>query len=166
MLTTADLPDDIAALKAMLLAADAEGRRREELIARLEKLVAAFKQAAFGRRSEKDDPDQFDLALEDLETAIAAVTAEDEAAPSPTKARKPRAANRDALPAHLPRIEVLVEPDSLDCACGGPFTGSAKTSRSGSTSSRPSSGSPSRGAPNTPAALAPMASGRRRLGPA
>jgi hypothetical protein len=37
----------------------------------LEKLVAAFKQAAFGRRSEKSDPDQFELALEDLETAMA-----------------------------------------------------------------------------------------------
>lgn len=119
MLTAADLPDDVAALKALLLAANAEGRRREELIARLEKLVAAFKQAAFGRRSEKADPDQFDLALEDLETAIAAVTAEDEAAPSPAKPRKPRAANRGALRAHLPRIEELVEPDSLTCACGG-----------------------------------------------
>ncbi|NEH49544.1 hypothetical protein GR210_12195 [Rhizobium leguminosarum] len=30
-------------------------------------------------RSEKTDPDQFDMALEDLETAIAAINAEDEA---------------------------------------------------------------------------------------
>ena len=119
MLTAANLPDDVAALKAMLLAAHAQERRREELIARLEKLVAAFKQAAFGRRSEKTDPDQFELSLEDLETAIAAVAAEDEATPSPTRPRKPRAANRGALPAHLPRIEELVEPASLTCACGG-----------------------------------------------
>jgi hypothetical protein len=60
MLTAADLPNDIAALKAMLLVSHAQERRREELIARLEKLVAAFKQAAFGRRSEKADPDQFE----------------------------------------------------------------------------------------------------------
>jgi transposase len=119
MLTAADLPNDIAALKAMLLASHAQERRREELIARLEKLVAAFKQAAFGRRSEKTDPDQFELSLEDLETAIAAARAEDEAAPTATRPRKPRAANRGALPAHLPRIEELVEPDSLTCGCGG-----------------------------------------------
>lgn len=76
MLNTADLPDDVAALKAMLIAAkareagkDAQMARKDERIERLEKLVAAFRQAAFGRKSEKSDPDQFDLALEDLETA-------------------------------------------------------------------------------------------------
>jgi hypothetical protein len=73
MLDAADLPDDIAALKAMLIAATAREVRKDERIERLERLVAAFKQAAFGRKSEKADPDQFDLALEDLETAIAAV---------------------------------------------------------------------------------------------
>jgi transposase len=58
MLDTAELPDDIAALKAMLVAAEARNQRKDERIAQLEKLVAAFKQAAFGRRSEKSDPDQ------------------------------------------------------------------------------------------------------------
>ena len=71
MLNAADLPDDIAALKAMLIASEARNQRKDERIERLEKLVAAFRQAAFGRRSEKSDPDQFELALEDLETAMA-----------------------------------------------------------------------------------------------
>jgi len=72
MLNASDLPDDVAALKAMLIAAqvreagkDAQIVRKDERIERLEKLVAAFKQAAFGRKSEKTDPDQFNLALED-----------------------------------------------------------------------------------------------------
>jgi len=51
----------------MLIAATAREARKDERIERLEKLVAAFKQAAFGRKSEKTDSDQFDLALEDLE---------------------------------------------------------------------------------------------------
>ncbi|WP_234908562.1 IS66 family transposase, partial [Rhizobium rhizogenes] len=120
MLDAADLPDDIAALKAMLIAAQAREVRKDERIERLEKLVAAFKQAAFGRKSEKADPEQFDLALEDLETAIAAVHAEDEAdGPSGKQQAKPRAANRGSLPAHLPRIEEIIEPESLICACGG-----------------------------------------------
>ena len=61
MLDAADFPDDIAALKAMLIAArlseaakdvaiankDEHIARKDERIERLEKLVAAFKQAAF-----------------------------------------------------------------------------------------------------------------------
>lgn len=120
MLNAADLPDDITALKAMLIAATARETRKDERIERLERLVAAFRQAAFGRKSEKTDPDQFDLALEDLETAIAAVQAEDEADASAGKrVSRPRATNRGALPGHLPRIEEVIEPASLVCACGG-----------------------------------------------
>jgi hypothetical protein len=134
MLDAADLPDDIAALKAMLIAAQAREAAKDvtiaskdehiackdERIERLEKLVAAFKQAAFGRKSEKTDPDRFDLALEDLETAMAAIHAEDEAGvPTGNRIAKPRAINRGSLPKHLPRVEEVIEPDRLICACGG-----------------------------------------------
>jgi hypothetical protein len=60
MLDAADLPNDIAELKALLIAATALGLRKDDRIARLEKLVAAFKQAVFGRKSEKINPEQFD----------------------------------------------------------------------------------------------------------
>lgn len=120
MSNTADLLGEIAALKAMLIASEARNLRKDERIERLEKLVAAFKQAAFGRRSEKSDPDQFELALEDLETAMAAIYAEEDAEDRTAKRPvKPRAANRGSLPKHLPRIEEVIEPDSLTCACGG-----------------------------------------------
>jgi transposase len=120
MRDTTDLLGEIATLKAMLIASEERNLRKAERIERLEKLVAACRQAAFGRRSEKSDPDQFELALEDIETAIAVVHAEedteDRAAKRPAK---PRAANRGLLPKHLPRIEEVIEPDSLTCACGG-----------------------------------------------
>lgn len=120
MSDTHDLLAEISRLRAALDEADAANLRKDARIATLEKLVAAFKQAAFGKRSEKADPDQFDLALEDIETAMAAVHAdedtEDRKAQRPAKKRN---ANRGALPAHLPRIEVVVEPDSLTCTCGG-----------------------------------------------
>ncbi|TAY82665.1 IS66 family transposase [Rhizobium leguminosarum] len=127
MLDAADLPDDVAALNEMLIAAqareagkDAQIARKDERIERLEKLVAAFKQAAFGRKSEKTDPCQFDLALEDLETAIAAIHAEDEAdVPAGNRIAKAHAINRGSLPKHLPRVEEVIEPESLICACGG-----------------------------------------------
>jgi hypothetical protein len=113
MPNTADLLEEIATLKAMLTAADARDKRKDERIARLEKLVAAFKQAAFGRKSEKSDPDQFELALEDLETAMAVIHAEEDAEDRAAKRpAKPRASNRGSLPKHLPRIEEVIEPDS------------------------------------------------------
>jgi len=75
---TADLLGEIAALKAMLIAAEARDLRKDERIARLEKLVAAFRQATFGRPG-KSDPGQFELALADLGTAMAVIHAEEDA---------------------------------------------------------------------------------------
>lgn len=120
MLNAADLPNDLDTLKAMLAAAEARDQRKQERIDRLEVLVAAFKQAMFGRKSEKIDPDQFELALEDIETAIAAIHAEDEAVdPAKTRSAKPRNANRGSLPKHLLRVEELIEPKVSVCGCGG-----------------------------------------------
>jgi len=120
MSNTTDLLVEIATLKAMLIASEARNQSKDDRIERLETLVAAFKQAAFGRRSEKSDPDQFELALEDLETAIAAIHAEEDAEDRAAKRpAKPRAANRGSLPKHLPRIEEVIEPASLTCSCGG-----------------------------------------------
>ena len=65
----ANLPDDIDALKAIVIA-------KQSQIYRLEYLVKVFKQVLFGRKSEKLDDDQFEFALEDIETAIAETEAE------------------------------------------------------------------------------------------
>lgn len=113
MITTANLPNDMDALKAMIVA-------HSEQNARLETLVAALRQAMFGRKSKKADPDQFELALEDIEAGIALVEAEGEANPlvTPTRTAKPRNTNRGSLPKHLPRIEEVIAPDSTACACG------------------------------------------------
>jgi len=113
MNAAANLPDDIDALKAIILA-------QQEQNARLEALVAAFRQAMFGPKSEKTDPDQFELALEDIEAGIAQVEAEGEANPlvTPTQTSKPRKTNRGSLPQHLPRIEEVIEPESTICDCG------------------------------------------------
>lgn len=132
MIDTVNLPDDIDALKSLILASqEAIAEREDELLERdalidrkqdrinhLETLVAAFKQALFGAKSEKTDPDQFELALEDIETAMAVVHAEDEADHSASRPAKPRKANRGSLPKHLPRIEEEIEPEELTCGCG------------------------------------------------
>jgi transposase len=93
--------------------------------------VADFKRALFGAKSEKahllpgsrllandERVEQYELALEDIETALAAVHAEDEAPDPPKTGPKKRKPNRSSLPKHLPRIEEVVGPEDIICICG------------------------------------------------
>jgi transposase len=110
----------LAASLAAIADRDAVIERKEDRIVRLEKLLADFKRALFGHRSEKSDPEQYELAPEDIEAAIAAIYAEDEAVDPPkSSSAKPRNANRGSLPKHLPRIEEVIEPAASVCGCGG-----------------------------------------------
>ena len=121
----ADLPDDIDALKAIILASqakmvDQDGiiERKEDRIIRLEKLLADFKRALYGAKSEKANPDQYHLALEDIETAMAVVHAEDEVIDPPKTATPKSRVGRGVLPKHLPRVEEVIAPEDVTCGCG------------------------------------------------
>jgi transposase len=90
-------------------------------IEKLRLLIRQLQRGQFGRRSERLDPDQLQLGLEDLEqTAAAAEATKEEAARSSTP-RTPRARRRNlgSLPAHLPRVEVLVDVEDKTCPCCG-----------------------------------------------
>jgi len=123
--------DDIDALKALLITAEAQIsaqsaplterddiiERKEDRIIRLEKLLADFKRALYGAKSEKGHPDQYHLALEDIETAMAVVHAKDEAIDPPKTTAPKSRVGRGVLPKHLPRIEEIIAPD-VTCSCG------------------------------------------------
>jgi transposase len=129
------LPDDTAALRALVLTAwaerDAERAEKARLADerdrlagqndRLRHFIRQLQRMQFGRRSERLDPDQLNLALEDLEQAIAATEAEQEKADPPLKRARAeqRRSGRGALPDHLPRIEVVIEPEDRVCPCCG-----------------------------------------------
>ena len=122
MSPAADLPDDPETLKAMLLAARGEiaqlkavNADAEARMERLTALLKALERARYGRRAETLDPEQHAFVFEEIETGIAGVEANLEAA-NPARTRTPRP--RKALPPHLPRIEVVVEPAAAPCACG------------------------------------------------
>jgi hypothetical protein len=68
--------------------------------------------APFGRRSEKLDPEQLLLAIEDIEQTLAGdEAAEDRKDPAGARKRADkRRADRGALPAHLPHIDVTIAP--------------------------------------------------------
>src|SRR3954467_2234197 len=98
---------------------------REAAQAEIEKLRLLIRQlhrGQVGRRSEKLDPDQLQLGLEDLEQTIAAAEAAQEAASrssDPPRPPRSRRRNLGALPAHLPRVEVLVDIEDKSCPCCG-----------------------------------------------
>ena len=120
------LPTDIEALQALIAAARAERdaavvERDQALsqIDRLRHLLRQLQRAQFGRRSEKLDPEQLLLALEDIEQAVAGNEAADDKK-DPAAARRrgdKRRANRGALPGHLPHVDVTIAPEDTNCPC-------------------------------------------------
>jgi transposase len=118
------LPDDVDALRALALSAiterDAAIAERDRLITMNEKLRQLLRKAqGFEAKSErlaKLDPDQLNLALEDIEQTIAKAGAIEEKTQA-ANARRKRRINRGALPAHLPRIHETVAPADTNCPC-------------------------------------------------
>src|SRR5215218_728987 len=91
-------------------------------VEKLRLLIRQLQRGQFGRRSEKLDPDQLQLGLEDLEQTVAAAeAAQEEVAARSSTPRAPRVRRRNlgALPAHLPRVEVLVDVEDRSCPCCG-----------------------------------------------
>ena len=133
MLMEADRPEDIEALRAFaleqarILAAEraaaaelalAKGEADAE-IERLQSIIDAFMRHRFGARSEQLDPDQLQLGLEDVETALGRARAAREAASPKSRSDRPRKSNRGSLPAHLERIEQVVDVENKACPCCG-----------------------------------------------
>ncbi|WBU59637.1 IS66 family transposase [Paracoccus albus] len=93
----------------------------KDITRRQEHLIAELNRALHGKRSEKPSEDERQLAFEDLSIALAEVEAEKEirapkAGGGTTKSAPKRTIGN--LPAALPRIEEVIEPDSLICPCG------------------------------------------------
>lgn len=140
MLIEADLPQDLAALRAFALK---QAREIEELkaakasakaevaelttakveanveIERLQAIIKAFSRHRFGPRSEQLDPDQLQLGLEDMETALGRAQAVREALSDRARSERTRKVNRGSLPAHLERVEQLVDVEDKACPCCG-----------------------------------------------
>ena len=121
-----DMPDNIEALRAALVAEQAARRAAEALVLHLKLLIAKLKHDKFGASSERGRKliDQLELQLDELVTAAseAATAAEKPAPKNPTADRPPPPARkpvRAPLPAHLPRERVVVSAPSACPCCGG-----------------------------------------------
>ena len=119
MNSTAQLPDDAALLKSLVIAQQARLAERDTEIERLKLIIAKLQRMQFGRRSEQLDETigQLELSLEELEV----VRAELAAVEAPTGEEKPvKRPVRKPLPDHLPRETVEHAPADCCCPdCGG-----------------------------------------------
>jgi transposase len=132
------LPDDVAALKAALLAERARGveiaaelavvraKASEDLalIAAQKLRIAKLERQIYGQRSERQARliDQLSLAFEELEANATEdeLAAEQAAAKATTvRAFSRRAAERNTFPDHLPRERIVIDPPATCECCGG-----------------------------------------------
>ena len=132
------LPDDVAALKAALVAERARGlevaaelavaraKASEDmaLIAAQKLQIAKLQRQIYGQRSERSARliDQLALEFEELAASAAEdeLAAEQAAAKTTTvRAFTRRRAERDTFPDHLPRERVVIDPPTACACCGG-----------------------------------------------
>jgi hypothetical protein len=106
----AEQPEDVATLRAALLAA-------ETRIAALEQIIHAFQRARFGHSAERVDTAQLALTLG--QQPPPPPPANDAAPASSPRPTQPRLRNRGALPPHLERIERVLDLDDKGCPCCG-----------------------------------------------
>jgi transposase len=122
MLMEADLPEDLEALRALVLeqAREIDALKAAQAeVERLKAIIEAFQRHRFGRRSEQLDADQLQLFLEDIETALGRAEAASEAPAGRQRSDRPRKTNRGSLPAHLERIEQVIDIGDKACPCCG-----------------------------------------------
>jgi transposase len=114
----AALPNDPAVLQRMLQEVVPELQAENE---KLWLLIQRLLRHRYGPRSEKLNLDQLQLVLEDAEQSAAESEAAKDAAEPSERRRRAEVVNRNrgALPAHLPRYEVVIDIDDKQCPCCG-----------------------------------------------
>jgi transposase len=134
------LPEDLAAAHEMIARLNTALAQKDEAIAQQEHIIAKSQETIaqrdievarlvtilrrlqrrqFGQKSEKLDPEQMALGLEDIEAAIGEAEAHQEAQDATLKTSRStnRGVKRGQLPAHLPRIEQIVDIEDRSCPC-------------------------------------------------
>ena len=131
-----ELRDLAAALFTQVTEKDQELKYKQLKIDQLTHEMAILKRWRFGRRSEKLDPAQRSLLEETIDEDLEAIGLELEALRGKPKREQPKDhPRRTALPAHLPRREILTNPSTESAAAAVSSSASARTSARGSITS-------------------------------
>src|SRR5205823_716670 len=111
-----NLPTETALLHRLVRDIAGTIEHRDGEIERLKSIIKQLQRAQFGRRSERLDPNQLALGLEDLDSDLARAH---ESGPRIKNQQSERTYHRKPLPDHLPRDDVRFDIDDMICACCG-----------------------------------------------
>jgi len=116
-----NLPSDVGLLHRLVRDMAVVVETHNDEIERLQRIIKKLQRAGFGRRSERLDPDQLALGLEDLSADVAraearhVVPSADDSDPDSASASE-----RSVLADNLPHEDVILDVDSDACPdCGG-----------------------------------------------
>jgi transposase len=113
-----ELPYDTALLHQLVRDLVVEKEQRDSEIEKLRLIIRQLQRGQFGRHSERLDPDQLHLGLEDLDADIARAESK-QADPRGTTETADRPA-RLSFPEDLPRDEITLDVEYATCRhCGG-----------------------------------------------
>lgn len=111
-----NLPSDTVLLHRLVRDMADLVEHRDGEITRLQQIIKQLQRAQYGRKSERLDPGQLALALEELDADIAGIV---ESRPAPLIA-EPSPARRKPLPEHLEREDRVLDIEGEGCdRCGG-----------------------------------------------
>ncbi len=114
-----NLPSEVGLLHRLVRDMASVVETRDDEIDRLQRIIKQLQRGLFGRRSERLDPDQLALGLEDLDADIARAEAR-HAEPSASEPESKATPRRLTLPDHLPRKDVMLDVERDECpGCGG-----------------------------------------------
>ncbi|MBL4791362.1 MAG: IS66 family transposase [Citromicrobium sp.] len=113
-----NLPSDVGLLHQLVRDMASLVETRNDEIERLQAIITKLQRMQFGRRSERLDPDQLALGLEDLDADIARIEENGPviAGDADAVGRRP---HRAPLPDHLEREEVVIDAQHEACPCCG-----------------------------------------------
>ena len=111
-----NLPSDTAVLHHLVRDMAAVVEHRDGEIERLQLIIKQLQRAQFGRRSERLDPDQLALGIEDLDADVGRIEESRPAVAAEAPNVRPR---RKPLPEHLPRDEEVIDVGDVCASCGG-----------------------------------------------
>jgi transposase len=113
-----NLPSDIDLLHRLVRDMASTVETRDDEIERLQRIIKALQRGQFGRRSERFDPDQLALGLEDLDADLALM--ESRQSPPAAKDEDSGPGGYPRLGDHLPRDDVTCDLRHEQCPdCGG-----------------------------------------------
>jgi transposase len=105
-----DAPEEVAQLRAALAAAEVR-------IAALEQIIHDLRRARFGQSAERVDPGQLSLALGAVPPTLPSASNDNAPPPRGRKPHAERRRNRGHLPAHLERVEDVLDLADRRCPC-------------------------------------------------